>query len=203
MYDIKEYLNSVKKVNIFKYDMKKPCVFLDRDGTLCEDKVYLSDAEGLVVFPDVPEGIRSLKEAGFHLILVTNQSGIGRGFFKEETLQAIHDRLKEMLKENGAGIDAIYYCPHHPEEHCDCRKPRTGLVTKALKDFDIDLSKSFIIGDTDADVELGNRVGVKTILLLRPSNPTNERIRRGEIPSDFSTDNFQKAVEWILKQEKQ
>ena len=183
--------------------MKRPCVFLDRDGTICEDKIYLANPEGMEVFPEVPEGIRALNEAGFAVIVVTNQSGIARGHFDHETLEKIHSRLKEILRESGSEIERIYYCPHHPDENCDCRKPQTGLIKRALQDFEIDLSKSFIIGDTDADVELGRRVGLKTILLLRPTNPTGERIRRGEILPDFSTDNFKSAVEWILKQGKQ
>ena len=172
--------------------MKRPCVFLDRDGTLCEDKVYLSDPEGLVIFPGVPEGIRGLKEAGFHVIVVTNQSGIGRGYFEEETLKEIHQRLEEILQEKGAEIDAIYYCPHHPDENCDCRKPKTGLVKKALQDFEIDLGRSFIIGDTVADVELGKKMGLKTILVWNEEGG-------GEVPPDFIAKDFQKAVQWILK----
>jgi len=181
--------------------MKKkiPCIFIDRDGTICEDKVYLADPEGLVIFPEVPEGIQRLKKSGFLTIVITNQSGIGRGYFDKETLEKIHERLKGILKEKGAVIDAIYYCPHHPEENCDCRKPKTGLVQQALKDFEIDLDRSFIIGDTDMDTELGRKMGMKTILLTRPSNPTVAGISRGGIPSDFTTEDFQKAVEWILK----
>jgi histidinol-phosphate phosphatase family protein len=177
--------------------MKKPCVFLDRDGTICVDKVHLSDPDGLELFPGVTEGIRELKEAGFLIIVVTNQSGVGRGYFDLKTLKKIHERLEDILRKERSEIDDIFACPHHPDDNCECRKPKTGLVNKALEKYEINRDESFIIGDTDADIELGNRMGISTILIINSSNPVNEN-RRGKVPPDFTAYDFQSAVQWIL-----
>lgn len=145
--------------------MANRAVFLDRDGTMAPDVHYCSCVEDFELFPCTAEAIRLLNEHGLKVIVVTNQSGIARGFFTEETLAKIHKKMKEELARGGARVDGIYYCPHHPDDNCECRKPQPKLVLQAAKDVDIDLKQSFIVGDLDMDIKLGRKVGCKTILI--------------------------------------
>jgi D-sedoheptulose 7-phosphate isomerase len=138
-------------------------VFIDRDDTIVQDVPYCSKPEDLRVFPGVGESIRKLNEAGYLTVLVTNQSGIGRGYFDEATLGRIHDRLKADLAADGAHLDAIYFCPHHPDKGCGCRKPATGMLERAVRDLGIDLRSSYVIGDSDNDVTMGLRAGCRCI----------------------------------------
>ncbi|NPB09156.1 MAG: D-glycero-beta-D-manno-heptose 1,7-bisphosphate 7-phosphatase [Thermodesulfobacteria bacterium] len=144
----------------------KPVVFLDRDGTIIEEVGYLRRPEEVKLLPRVPEALRLLKEAGLALVVITNQSGIARGYFDEETLARIHERLKELLAEHGVELDGIYYCPHHPEEGCSCRKPKTGLAERAAKELGLDLKRAFVVGDRDVDVALGKNLGATSVLVL-------------------------------------
>jgi len=146
--------------------VKKPVIFLDRDGTINEEVGYLRDPGELRLLPRVPEGLRLLKEAGFALVVVTNQSGVARGYFDQKTLAMVHERLQELLQVHGVELDGIYYCPHHPDEGCSCRKPRTGLVERAARELDLDLSQAFVVGDRDVDVALAKNLGAKGILVL-------------------------------------
>jgi len=143
----------------------KKAAFLDRDNTLIYDPGYIHEPEKVELLPKVPEGLKLLKEGGFLLIVVSNQSGIGRGYYKEEDFWAVNNRLQELLKPFGVQIDAFYFCPHRPEENCPCRKPKPLLVEEAAKDWEINLSESFVIGDKETDVELafnaGCRLGIK------------------------------------------
>jgi histidinol-phosphate phosphatase family protein len=116
-----------------------------------------------VLFDGVGRSIRRLKEAGFLVIVVTNQSGVGRGFFTESKLSEIHEKMREDLAKDGARLDAVYFCPHLPEEGCECRKPNIGMVLQALEDFDIDLSSSYVVGDSEREMELAQRIGAKGI----------------------------------------
>jgi D-glycero-D-manno-heptose 1,7-bisphosphate phosphatase len=141
------------------------CVFLDRDGTIARDVPYCSAPEQFELLPGAGEGIRLFNTFGFKVILITNQSGVGRGYFSEEILGLIHEKMKAKLANFGAHIDAIYYCPHHPDENCDCRKPKPKLIRLAAKDFDIDLGRSYLIGDSAKDIEAGKAAGCKTILI--------------------------------------
>ncbi len=134
-------------------------VFIDRDGTIAKDVPYCSRPEDFVLLPGAAEGIRLLKEKGFKVVLITNQSGIARGYFTEETLARIHEKMQQELAKCGACVDAVYYCPHHPEDNCDCRKPKPKLVLQAARDLDIDLSQSYVIGDSEMDVELAKQAG--------------------------------------------
>ncbi len=152
--------------------MGNKAVFIDRDGTMAKDVPYCNRPEDFVLFPDTAKAIRLLNEHGFKVIVITNQSGIGRGYFTEATLAQIHDKMKGELAKEGARIDAIFYCPHHPDDNCDCRKPKPKMILQAVKDFDIDLKRSSVIGDLPADIELGKAVGCKTILV--DSNPLTE-----------------------------
>jgi len=148
-------------------------VFLDRDGTINEEMGYINHRDRFKIFTFVPEAIRTLNELGYRVIVLTNQSGIARGYFTEEVLNEVHELLQKMLVNNNAKIDKIYYCPHHPTEgkgsyktDCDCRKPKTGMIKMAEKDFSITRSQSFIIGDRFKDMEFGKKLGLQTIFVL-------------------------------------
>jgi len=139
-------------------------VFVDRDDTIAKDVPYCSDPEDLVLFPGVGRSIRRLNEAGYLVIVITNQSGVARGCFTEDRLKEIHERMRADLAKDGARVDAIYYCPHLPGAGCECRKPEVGMIMEALRDFDIDISSSFLIGDTENhDMELAKRIGCRGI----------------------------------------
>jgi D-glycero-D-manno-heptose 1,7-bisphosphate phosphatase len=141
--------------------------FLDRDGTIVVDKHYLADPDGLELLPNALEGLRELRALGALLVIVTNQSGVGRGYFPAETVDRMHKRLGELLAEGGVELDGIYVCPHAPDDGCDCRKPASGLFLRAAADLGLELSDGFVLGDKDADVEAGRRVGATAILVGR------------------------------------
>lgn len=181
--------------------MKKFAVFVDRDGTICFDKHYLADPSGLELIPTVAEGIKKLNEAGIPVIVITNQSGIGRGYFTEQQLEAIHDRLESLLAANGARVDDIFYCPHMPDSGCDCRKPRPGMLLQAQNEYGLDLGRSFVIGDRMLDVEMAHSVGAKAILVPEPGDQyqVEKEMKNSSEEPDFIADSFVGAVEWLLK----
>ncbi len=148
-------------------------VFIDRDGTLNEDIGYVSTPDELVLYPWAAEAVRLINESGLLTVVITNQSGIARGMYTEETLDAIHSRMIEELAREGARIDAVYYCPHHPDVWdaryriaCECRKPRTGMLDKAAREHRIDLARSFVIGDKASDITLADNAGARGALVL-------------------------------------
>lgn len=136
-------------------------MFIDRDGTLIEEKGNLGDPDGVELIPRAAEAVRRLNEAGLPVVLVTNQSGIARGLFSVEDFEAVQSRMVELLGERGARLDATYFCPHHPDVDgpCDCRKPEPGLYRRAARDLGIDLARSFYVGDRWRDVAVTSRVG--------------------------------------------
>lgn len=142
----------------------KKAVFLDRDGTINEEVNYLHECDKMKFIPGTEEALKLLKEKGYLLIVVTNQSGVGRGYFPVEDVDRVHEYMNELLRVSGAEIDGFYYCPHVEEDKCACRKPMTGLYRKAQKDFDIDMKQSYMVGDKITDIlaakELGCRVGL-------------------------------------------
>jgi len=142
---------------------KRPAIFLDRDGTLIEEVNYLSRVEDVRLFPFSAEAVRLFKDAGFLIIVVTNQSGIGRGIYSEADMHAVHEAIQNEL--NGA-VDAFYFCPHLPDEGCNCRKPKLGMIEAAMDDFDIVMEKSWMVGDKKIDVETGKWGKLRTALLL-------------------------------------
>ena len=141
----------------------KPAAFVDRDGTLIEEVNFLSRIEDLRLFPYTFDSIKRLKDAGYLVIVVTNQSGIGRDIFDEASMHAIHDEIQIQLE---GMIDAFYFCPHLPCDGCACRKPGTGMIDSALKDFDIDLERSWMFGDKNIDVETGKAAGIKSAMVM-------------------------------------
>ena len=140
-------------------------VYLDRDGTIIIDKVYLSDPAEVELIQGVGEALATLSELGYLLVLITNQSGIGRGLFSEQAVESQHERLQELLAHYNVQLDLVKFCPHKPEDHCACRKPSPKMLVDAAKILDIDLNDSFMIGDKSCDVLAGRRAGCKTILI--------------------------------------
>jgi D-glycero-D-manno-heptose 1,7-bisphosphate phosphatase len=142
-------------------DELSPAVFIDRDGTIMEDTDYCSHPKDVRIFPGVPEALRRLKSRGYKLIIITNQSGIGRGLFTLDQYRAVES---EVLRQLGDGlVDATYYCPDAPGQYSDCRKPAPGMVVKATRDHQVELSRSFLIGDKEVDVECAHNAGVRAI----------------------------------------
>ncbi|MCF6158313.1 MAG: HAD family hydrolase [wastewater metagenome] len=151
---------------------KRKAIFLDRDGTLVVHVPYLNSPDQLKLLPNAVRGIRLFKEHGYLIIIVTNQSGIARGFFNEECLTFIHERLKDMLEKEGVTIDDIYYCPHYRKGaveryriDCDCRKPKSKMIYDAAAEYHIDLKQSFMIGDSETDMVAGKNAGCTCILI--------------------------------------
>ena len=182
-------------------------VFIDRDGTISEEVGYVNHVSRYRVMPFAAEAIRTLNERGWLAVLVTNQAGVARGYFKEDVIAAVHDLLARELGRGGARLDAVYYCPHHPSvgeppyrSDCDCRKPRPGLITRAAADLDIDLAGSWMIGDRYGDVELARNAGVRSALVLTGYGRGEFEYQRGAWPSepDLIAENLLEAVREIL-----
>ena len=150
--------------------MPKAAVFLDRDGTLNVDKGYVHRIEDWEWIPGAIDAIAALKKAGFLVIIITNQAGLARGYYDEADMTNLHAMINEELKEHGAKIDGFYHCPHHPEFgsilECECRKPMPGMINQASQDFDIDLGRSWLVGDKASDIQAGLSAGIKSILVL-------------------------------------
>ena len=177
--------------------VKKSAAFLDRDGTICEDVNYLSRPEQIKLFPFASEAVRLLNENNFLVILITNQSGIARGFFDENALREIHEKLVSELFKQDAKLDAIYFCPHNSVDNCACRKPKAGMIEQAAKDFSIDLKNSWMIGDKWIDVETGFRAGTKTALVLTGyGQKDNQKLER---KPDIIAENLFETVEKIIE----
>ena len=180
---------------------KTPAIFLDRDGTLIRDVGYLYRQEQVEILPRVAQAIRLLRGQGFLLVVVTNQSAVARGRLTEEELDRVHDALNARLAQDGAQLDGIYYCPHHPTEgvgpyhaECDCRKPKTGMIVKATSDLGLDPSSSYVVGDQTSDMELAERIGAKGVRIAR------ELVAGGDSPAPkypVVADVWQ-AAEWIV-----
>jgi D-glycero-D-manno-heptose 1,7-bisphosphate phosphatase len=183
-------------------------VFLDRDGTVNEEVGYLRDLADLRLIRGAGEAIRRLNDAGLKVVLVTNQSGVARGYFPESLVHEAHARLEQMLRIEGARIDAIYYCPHHPTAGkssytmvCDCRKPGTGLIDRAARDLAIDVKQSYVVGDKWSDVELGQRAGAHSILVrtgFASDDPGNIRPPHISDP-DLIAHTITEAADWIIQ----
>ncbi|MCR5050872.1 MAG: HAD family hydrolase [Paludibacteraceae bacterium] len=145
-------------------------IFLDRDGTIIEDKSYMYHVEDLILLDNVVEALRKFKDMGYLLIVITNQSGIGRGYFTMQQAESFHKAFVELLKEKGCTIDATYTCPHAPEEGCACRKPSPLLVQRAIQDWQINPNESYMFGDKETDVLCGSNAGVKSYKVSAQNN---------------------------------
>lgn len=182
--------------------MTYPAVFFDRDGTLNVDPGYLSDPEELELYPGVPEGIAELKSIGFKIIVISNQSGIARGYFTDKVVDSIHGKINQLLSVFNTKIDAFYYCPYHPDfntpEECECRKPSPKLIFDAASDHNIDLTGSYFVGDSVSDIECGYNARIKTVLVK--TSISDERIsnlkNQGKIPN-FIAENFKEVCDFI------
>lgn len=153
--------------------MPHPAVFLDRDGTIIKEAEYLSDPSGVELLPGASAGIQALRAAGFRAVVTSNQSGVARGYFDEQAVQRVNQRVQVLLEQAGAGLDGVYYCPHYAQgvtepynRDCECRKPAPGMLLAAAQDLDLDLSQSWVVGDKAADIAFGARQGLRTVLVM-------------------------------------
>jgi heptosyltransferase-2 len=175
-------------------------VFLDRDGTLIYDPGYLKVSAELKLLAGVGPALARLKGAGARLVVVTNQSGVGRGIVTLKDLEAIHARLEGLLEQEGAALDAIYFCPHHPDDGCRCRKPNVGMVERAVSELHLDLRRSYLVGDHARDIQLANRVGAKAILLTPALVDAQalDMLKAEQAMPDAVAKSMAEAVDWIL-----
>jgi len=197
---------------------RRAAVFLDRDGTINEDRGYIGDPAEVVLIEGAAGAIARLNRRGIPVIVLSNQSGIGRGFYDEGRLDAVNRRLGELLGSGGASVDGIYCCPHHPGDNCGCGKPETGLLMDAAREHGIDLPRSVMVGDKVSDMELARRVGMRRVLVLtgygeislveiRQGSGGSEGLRgpggdgRGLSDVDFVAADLADAVEWILSED--
>jgi D-glycero-D-manno-heptose 1,7-bisphosphate phosphatase len=174
-------------------------VFLDRDGTIMEDSNYVGDVERVVLIPSAAAGLKRLQDAGHKLFIVTNQSGVGRGYFTREAVESIHAHLDEYFGKAGVRFDGYFVCPHHPEDNCDCRKPKPKFLLEAARAHRLDLSRCYMIGDRPSDIQAGVNAGTKTILVLTGAG--RETLARQEVKPDFVAEDIGEAANWILKQD--
>jgi D-glycero-D-manno-heptose 1,7-bisphosphate phosphatase len=181
---------------------KRLAVFLDRDGTIAEEIGYLNHLSRFQMYPFSAAAIRRLNDAGLPVVVVTNQSGVARGFFPEELVHRVHERMIAELAAGGARLDAIYFCPHSSADDCACRKPRPGMLVRAAREHRLDLRGSWMVGDRYADLEMAHAVGSRSILVLSGYgrgeyewNRSNWKRQPGHV-----VENLEKAVEIILKE---
>lgn len=173
--------------------MNKRYVLLDRDGTIIVDKHYLHDPDGVELLPGAAEGLRRIQDLGFGLAVLTNQSGVGRGYYDVESINACNDRMKELLTPHGVVIDGVYYCPHAPEDSCQCRKPATGMMEQAARELDFEPSESYMIGDKKADMGVGRNTGATTIL-VRTGKGADQEAKCADMADHVADDLLQAAL---------
>lgn len=183
--------------------MSRPAVFLDRDGTLNVEKEYLHRIEDWEWIPGAVEAVRMINQMGYLAIVVTNQAGVARGYYNEHNIDVLHRRVDKILEVEGARIDAYYYCPHHPEHgdvrNCDCRKPAPGMLFAAQRDFDIDLTRSFMIGDKAIDVAAGVAAGVTPVMVMTGYGVVESSLVGGAF---YRASDINSACQLIMNREK-
>ncbi len=181
--------------------LKDVTIFLDRDGTLNEDRGFVKSPEELHILPGVPAALARLKRGGARLIVVTNQSAVGRGLISLKDLEVIHATLRDRLAQEGVVLDAIYFCPHHPSDDCVCRKPKRGMVDRATRELQVDLSRSYLVGDQARDMELAHRAGMKSILVT--TGPAGrqplEELHAGGLAPTIVLPSLSIGVDWIYE----
>ena len=183
---------------------------MDRDGTINEEVGYVNHLERFFLLPRAGQAIRLLNQHGLKAVVITNQSGVARGYFPESLIDLVHQRMEGLLEKEGAYLDGIYYCPHHPDQgsppyrqKCRCRKPDTGLVEEASKTLDLDCSKSYGVGDRGKDLEFTHRIGAKGILVLTGYGRGEWEYCQDQwkVKPDYVAHDLYEAVQWILQQE--
>jgi D-glycero-D-manno-heptose 1,7-bisphosphate phosphatase len=182
-------------------------VFLDRDGTLIRDMSYLSDPAQTRLYRGAGDAVRNLRREGYRVIVVTNQSGVARGYFKEAVIHRVHRKIQSLLRGYRTKVDAFYYCPHYPEgtvksmsRVCSCRKPKPGMVIQAVRRFDLDPSRSYMVGDKLEDVLLARTAGLKKGMLVRTGKGKKNEKRLAAIPGkSLVFANLPAAARWILR----
>ena len=188
--------------------MKRPAVFIDRDGTISEEVGYVNHPSRFRLFPYSPEAIKKLNDNQWLAILVTNQAGVARGYFSEDVILKVHHRLSTELSDQHAKLDAIYYCAHHPTVgeppyrlDCDCRKPKAGLIHRAAQDFDIDLPASWMVGDRYSDIELARNAGLRSAFVLSGYGRGEWEYQKAgwKYQPDMVCENLLEAVESIVR----
>ncbi len=179
---------------------KRRAVFLDRDGTIIEDVPYISDPRKVVLINGASGAIKTLNTAGFMVVVVSNQSGVGRGFFTGADVGAIHKKIDSILKSEGARIDDYYYCPHEPRDECPCRKPETVMVDRAVDEYSLDKENSYVIGDKASDLRLADNVGATSILVRTGHGAQTEK--EPGMKAAFVARDIVEAVEWIMADSK-
>jgi D-glycero-D-manno-heptose 1,7-bisphosphate phosphatase len=194
-----------------KPKLSRPAVFLDRDGTLIHDASYLSDPRQVKFFGKTAQALRLLREDGFRLFVVTNQSGVARGYFPESSVRKVHAKVQSLLKSKGAGIDGFFYCPHYPGgkvkslgRDCACRKPKTGMVKQAARKFPLDLKKSYMVGDKIDDVLLGKKASLKASVLVRTGygRQSEKELKGRKLGKTPVVSDILSAAKWILADRK-
>ncbi len=186
---------------------KRMAVFIDRDGTLNEEVGYINHIERLRLYPWAAEAVRKLNRAGLPVIVTTNQSGVGRGYFSEDLVHRVHQKIALELAASEARLDAFYYCPHHPDsaqetyrKKCQCRKPQSGMLDEAAKRFNLDIKNSYVVGDSTRDMEMGFNAGARTVLVMTGYGRGNYEnlVGRWRRKPDLIAENLLEAVEKIL-----
>ncbi|MGB7062393.1 MAG: D-glycero-beta-D-manno-heptose 1,7-bisphosphate 7-phosphatase [Candidatus Zixiibacteriota bacterium] len=180
--------------------MPSKVAFLDRDGTIIEEKDFIKTADQIEFVPGSIDAIKMLRSLGYKIVVVSNQSGIGRGILTEKMVTDVNASFLRRLEEQGAPADGLYFCPHHPYDNCDCRKPKTGMIQRAVRELKLDLRDAVVVGDKLADIQLGKNIGATTVLVLTgygrkaldkltDSNPDGE--------PDFVAENLLGAASWL------
>jgi len=187
----------------------RPAVFLDRDGTLNEQMGYINHISRFHLLPGAAESIKTLNDLNIPVVVVTNQSGLARGYFPLELLEMVHEKMNRLLLEKGAVIDGLYICPHHPDaseeqyrKKCNCRKPKIGLLEQAAAEMNLDLGRSFMVGDRWSDLQCARRAGASSILVLTGYGRGDlEYIGPSQdVQPDYQAEGLSEAVAWIVKQ---
>ncbi len=177
-------------------DRTERAVFLDRDGTIMEDANYLGDVNRVVMIDGAVEALKRLQDAGYRLFVVTNQSGVGRGYFTSEAVARIHAHLDTIFAGGGVRIQQYYVCPHHPDDNCDCRKPKPRFLIEAAREYGLDLAACFMVGDRPSDIGAGRAAGTQTVLVLTGAG--RESVAGHIQEADYVASDIVEAADWIL-----